>query len=96
MVTIGRVTMLLEAHLPDRDARPNPAAGEYARALEATLPGAVTAIRENKPLDWRPVHEALSRWWEREADQPSSSVALRTADLLADALEDLAEAAASK
>ncbi|WP_314175367.1 FUSC family protein [Streptomyces winkii] len=96
MVTLGRVTMLLEAHLPDRDARPNPGARDYSEALAAALPGAVTALREGRAPDWGPVHDALSRWWELEADRPSSSVALRTADLLADALEDLTEAVAPK
>ena len=96
LVTLGRVTMLVEAHLPDRDAEPNPGAAEFVAALEATLPAAEEAVRENEPLDWGPVHSALAQWWELEAGQPSPSVALRSADLLADALEDLAEAVAPK
>lgn len=96
LVTMGRVTMLLEAHLPDRDARPTPGAAEFSAALQATVPSAADALRADEPLDWGPVHEALSQWWEIEAEAPSPSVALRTADLLADALEDLAEAVAAK
>ncbi len=96
LVTMGRVTMLMEAHLPDRDAEPSPGAAEFGKALEARLPDAVASVREDRPLDWGPVHDALSRWWEREADRPSPSVALRSADLLADALEDLAEGTAPK
>ncbi|OEU87624.1 hypothetical protein DB35_28150 [Streptomyces abyssalis] len=96
MVTLGRVTMLLEAHLPDRDAKPDSGAEEYSRALAAALPDAVTALREGRTPDWGPVHDALARWWEQEADLPSPSVALRTADLLADALEDLADAVAPR
>ncbi|RAJ69834.1 putative membrane protein YccC [Streptomyces sp. Amel2xB2] len=95
VITLGRATMLLEAHLPEPDAEPQPCAGEFARALERTLPGAAQAIRDSEPLDFAPVHEALSRWWEEEAERPSPSVALRSADLLADALEDLAEAVGS-
>lgn len=96
MVTLGRVTMLLEAHLPDRGAPPDPGARDFSAAVAAVLPGAVTALREGRAPDWGPVHGAVSRWWEREADRPSSSVALRIADLLADALEELTEAVAPK
>jgi hypothetical protein len=96
MVTLGRVTMLLEAHLPDRDTEPSPGAADYAEALRATVPGAVTAVREGRVPDWGPVHDALSRWWDLEAERPSPSVALRTADLLTDALEDLADAVAPR
>jgi uncharacterized membrane protein YccC len=92
MVTLGRVTMLLEAHLPDRDTEPSPGAADYAGAWRETVPGAVTAVREGGVPDWGPVHDALSRWWDLEAERPSPSVALRTADLLTDALEDLADA----
>lgn len=91
MVTMGRVTMLLEAHLPAREARPNEGAGEFVEAVREAVAAAEPAIRENRPLDLEPVHEALSRWWETESAGPPS-VALRTADLLTDALEDLAAA----
>ncbi len=94
LLTGGRVTMLLEAHLPERSAEPSAGAAQFAAALRETLPAADRAVRENEPLDWGPVHAALSQWWELEADQPAPSVALRSADLLADALEDLAEAVA--
>ncbi|NLU71332.1 FUSC family protein [Streptomyces sp. HNM0575] len=93
MVTLGRVTMLLEAHLPDRDAEPSAGAADYSEAVRTALPDAVAAVREGRTPDWGPVHDALSRWWELESDRPSPSVALRTADLLTDAAEDLADAA---
>ncbi|QPP08760.1 FUSC family protein [Streptomyces bathyalis] len=96
LITAGRVTMLLEAHLPGPDAEPDPGADEFARALESTLPEASRTVREKEVPDFGPVHEALSRWWEREADRPSPPVALRSADLLADALEDLADAVTPK
>ncbi|NLU66441.1 FUSC family protein [Streptomyces sp. HNM0574] len=95
MVTMGRVTMLLEAHLPSRDAQPNEGAAEFVTALSTTMANAAPAIRENRPVDWGPVHEALSAWWERESSGPPS-VALRSADLLTDALDDLAEATAPR
>lgn len=128
LVTLGRVTMLLEAHLPDRTAPPSRGAEEYAHTLRRVLPDAVRAIRDNEPVDFAPVHETLARWWAAETEETaqtpetaeasassgrpatgpggeanrpvtvagspivSSSVALRTADLLTDALDDLATA----
>ncbi|GAB2784824.1 FUSC family protein [Streptomyces daliensis] len=90
LVTMGRVTMLLEPHLPERDAKPSEGAADYAAALGPAVTAAAEAVRENRAVDWAPVHEALSRWWAR-ADEPPP-VDLRTADLLTDALDDLADA----
>ncbi len=90
LVTMGRATMLLEAHLPDRDAQPSVGAGEFSAALAPAVSRAVEAIRASRPLEWGSVHEALSHWWEQAEDPPP--VDLRTAELLTDALDDLAEA----
>ncbi|MGW7515971.1 FUSC family protein [Streptomyces sp. NPDC054796] len=90
LVTMGRVTMLLEPHLPERDAKPSEGAADYAAALGPAVTTAAEAVRENRPVDWEPVHEALSRWWARAEEPPP--VDLRTADLLTDALDDLADA----
>ncbi|GAA2615050.1 FUSC family protein [Streptomyces axinellae] len=94
LVTMGRATMLLEAHIPDRDAQPSPGAGEFSAALAPAVSHAVEAIRESAPLEWGSVHEALSNWWDQADDPPP--VDLRTAELLTDALDDLAEAADPK
>ncbi|WP_431044393.1 FUSC family protein [Streptomyces sp. P1-3] len=87
---LGRVTMLLEAHLPDRDAAPSPEAADFAAALRTALPPAADAVREARPLDWGPVDEALERWQERAGERPG--VAVRGAELLAEALGEAAAA----
>lgn len=115
LVTLGRVTMLLEAHLPEGTAQPSRGAERYAQTLREVLPDAVRAIRKNEPADFGPVHETLAQWWAEETEEGEragvaagpgganrpvsaagspavSSVALRTADLLTDALDDLATA----
>ncbi|MFI1968263.1 hypothetical protein BLA24_20285 [Streptomyces cinnamoneus] len=89
LATMGRVTMLMEAHLPDKTARPNPDAEEFGRALRAALPDAVAAVRERRALDWSGPRAVLEVWREREGDE---GVAVRGADLLVDALDELAEA----
>lgn len=91
LVTMGRVIMLLEAHLPSREAAPNEGARGYVVALRETMAAAEPAIRENRPVEWSPVHEALAAWWEAESAGPPS-VALRAADLLTDALDELSGA----
>lgn len=111
LITMGRVTMLLEAHLPDAGATPSQGAADYARILATVLPDAEKAVRENEPVDFSLVHEVLTAWWAVESEaleaaEPTeqrrargavtdtlpSSVALRTADLLTDAFDDLATA----
>ncbi|MCF6523754.1 FUSC family protein [Streptomyces sp. JJ36] len=94
LVTLGRATMLLEPHLPDRQARPSPGAAAFAGALRGVLPGAVRAVREGERPDTGPVHHALEAWRAQEAAW--SPVALRAADLLTDALEELAAAVAPR
>ncbi|MDN3059609.1 FUSC family protein [Streptomyces sp. SRF1] len=88
--TMGRVVMLLEAHLPERDAAPSEEAADFASALRQALPKAVEAVRERQPLDWEAVHRSLERWQRKAGDRPG--VALRGAGQLQDALDDLAEA----
>ncbi|MFE2027859.1 FUSC family protein [Streptomyces hygroscopicus] len=88
--TMGRVVMLLEAHLPERDAAPSEEAADFAAALRQALPKAVEAVRERQPLNWEAVHRSLERWQRKAGDRPG--VALRGAGQLQDALDDLAEA----
>ncbi|WP_369201943.1 FUSC family protein [Streptomyces sp. PU-14G] len=94
LVTLGRATMLLEAHLPDREAPSDPGAVDFSAALAPAVAAATTAIRSSEPVEWGDVHAALTRWWE-QADHPPP-VALRTAELLTDALDDLAHAVAPR
>ncbi|MCQ6244149.1 FUSC family protein [Streptomyces malaysiensis] len=87
---MGRTVMLLEAHLPERDAAPTEEAGEFAAALRQAMPEAVEAVRKRRPLNWEAVRRSLERWREKSGDRPG--VALRDAGQLMDALDDLAEA----
>ncbi|MEU2515010.1 FUSC family protein, partial [Streptomyces syringium] len=87
LATMGRTTMLMEAHLPDRDAAPSKEAGDFATALRAALPEAVTAVRERRDLDWSGPLQAYAAWQARVGDE---GVAVRAAELLVDALDELA------
>lgn len=90
MLTMGRVTMLLEPHLPGRDAEPNGDAAEFTAVFGPAVQEAAQAVRDGGAVDTAPVHESLSAWWSGAEDPPP--VALRTADLLTDALDELADA----
>ncbi|MBT2384793.1 FUSC family protein [Streptomyces sp. ISL-11] len=89
LATMGRATMLLEAHLPDREAEPCKGAGAFADALEAALPDAAEAVRHRRELDWSGPRAALDAWREQEGD---TGLAIRGSELLMDALEELATA----
>ncbi|MFE0375820.1 FUSC family protein [Streptomyces inhibens] len=89
LATMGRVTMILEAHLPDKDAEPSAGAAAFTAELRPSLERAVRAVREGAPLNWSALR-AVWEQWDTEAE--SEGVALRVAELLLDALDDLAEA----
>ncbi|WP_338931366.1 FUSC family protein [Streptomyces netropsis] len=87
LATMGRVTMLMEAHIPDRDAAPSKEAEEFAAALRAALPDAAAAVRERRDLDWSGPLDAYGAWQARVGEE---GVAVRAAELLVDALDELA------
>ncbi|WP_077192482.1 FUSC family protein [Streptomyces lydicus] len=89
LATMGRVTMILEAHLPDKDAEPSPGAAAFAAELGPSLERAARAVRERGTLDWSGLRTVWERW---DAEAGSEGVAPRAADLLLEALDDLAEA----
>jgi uncharacterized membrane protein YccC len=89
LATMGRVTMILEAHLPEKDAEPLPGAAAFAAELRPSLERAAHAVRERSALDWSALRAVWEQW---DAESGSQGVALRAADLLLDALDDLAEA----
>ncbi|GAA2713409.1 MULTISPECIES: FUSC family protein [Streptomyces] len=91
LTTMGRVTMLMEAHLPDRGAEPSAGAGRFAAALREALPPAEAAVRERRVLDWSGPRAALAEWRVREGDE---GVPVRASELLVDALQELAQALA--
>ncbi|MGI5528214.1 FUSC family protein [Streptomyces syringium] len=87
LATMGRTAMLMEAHLPDRDAAPSKEAEDFAAALRAALPEAVAAVRARRDLDWSGPLQAYAAWQARVGDE---GVAVRAAELLVDALDELA------
>ncbi|MFD7295653.1 FUSC family protein [Streptomyces sp. NPDC059897] len=86
---IGRVVMLMEAHLPERGATPVPAADALADALRAATRDGAQAIRERRIPRWKPVREALDAW---DGEGVPDRVVRRGAGLLLETLEELSDA----
>ncbi|WP_369215382.1 FUSC family protein, partial [Streptomyces flavofungini] len=89
LAQLGRVAMLMEAHLPDRDATPVPAAARLADALRTSTEQGAKAVRERRVPRWDEVREALAEW---EGEGVPDRVVRKGATLLLQALEDLSEA----
>ncbi|MFE5867767.1 FUSC family protein [Streptomyces roseifaciens] len=89
LATMGRATLLMEAHLPEKDAEPSKGAASFAAAVADSLPAAAAAVRDRKPLDWTAPQTALAAWREEEGEE---GVAVRGSELLLDALNELATA----
>ncbi|MGW7196878.1 FUSC family protein [Streptomyces chryseus] len=89
LAQLGRVAMLMEAHLPGRTTTPVPAAAALADALrEATADGA-KAVRERRVPRWDAVRRALAAW---DGEGVPDRVVRKGAGMLLDALEDLSRA----
>ncbi|WP_406338245.1 FUSC family protein [Streptomyces sp. NBC_00649] len=86
---IGRVEMLMEAHLPERDATPVPAAARLAKALRTATEDGARAVRERRVPRWQAVRDALADW---DGEDVPDRVVRRGAGLLLEALEDLSDA----
>ncbi|MEU1813723.1 FUSC family protein [Streptomyces roseifaciens] len=89
LATMGRATLLMEAHLPEKDAEPSKGAASFAAAVAGSLPAAAAAVRDRKPLDWTAPQAALAAW---RAEEGEEGVAVRGSELLLDALNELATA----
>ncbi|MFE7029219.1 FUSC family protein [Streptomyces sp. NPDC057621] len=90
LAQLGRVAMLLEAHLPDRGATPVPAAAGLAEALRESTRQGAKGIRERRVPDWEAVRAAVAAW---ETEPPDGEEALLVpARLVLDALTELSEA----
>ncbi|MFJ2708563.1 FUSC family protein [Streptomyces sp. NPDC087428] len=87
---LGRVAMLMEAHLPEGGATPVPEAAPLAEALRRSTEQGAKAVRERRVPDWGPVREALEKWDEEERlrEGESDPVVRNGAGLLLEALEE--------
>ncbi len=97
----GRVAMLLEAHIPGRDAPPNPAAARFAEVLRTVTDRGARAVRERRVPRWDGAREALAAWDAQDAGREKAAEDAATdtgavvrlgAALLLEALDDLSEA----
>ncbi|MEU6390100.1 FUSC family protein [Streptomyces sp. NPDC046939] len=86
---LGRVAMLMEAHLPERDATPVPAAAALADALRTAVRDGARAIRERRVPEWGAVRAALDAW---DGEGVPDRVVRRGAGMLVESLEELSEA----
>ncbi|MFI6153679.1 FUSC family protein [Kitasatospora sp. NPDC051170] len=68
---LGRVAVLLEAHLPGADAEPVPGAAEYAEELRLATALAAGALLTGRPVEFGAVREAQARLEERLAGAPA-------------------------
>lgn len=79
----------MEAHLPERDATPVPAAARLAKALRTATEDGARAVRERRVPRWQAVRDALADW---DGEGVPDRVVRRGAGLLLEALEDLSDA----
>ncbi|MCF3121294.1 FUSC family protein, partial [Streptomyces arenae] len=89
LAQLGRVAMLMEAHLPDRDAPPVPAAARLAEALRTSTEQGAKAVRERRVPRWDAVREALDAW---DGEGVPDRVVRKGAGLLLETLGELSEA----
>lgn len=89
LAQLGRVAMLMEAHLPDRDATPVPAADRLAAALRKSTEEGAKAVRERRVPKWEAVREALDAW---DGEGVPDRVVRRGAGLLLATLEEVSDA----
>ncbi|MGC5365214.1 FUSC family protein [Streptomyces sp. DT24] len=91
LAQLGRVAMVLEAHLPERAARPVPAAAQLADALRKATEKGAKAVRERRVPEWDAVREVLVQWDAEEAEERADGVE-RSDPLLRNGAEQLLEA----
>ncbi|MBB4892288.1 putative membrane protein YccC [Streptomyces olivoverticillatus] len=89
LATMGRATMLMEAHLPAADAEPSPGAERFAGALREAMPEAVAAVRGRRKVTFAEPRKAYAAWRREAGDE---GVAVRATELLLEAFDELAKA----
>ncbi|WP_327351052.1 FUSC family protein [Streptomyces sp. NBC_01304] len=89
LAEFARITMLLEAHLPDPGSTPLPAAAPLADALQQSAQDAARAVRDHRIPTWEPVRASLASW---NGATPSDELVHRAGDLLLTSLDELSTA----
>ncbi|MGW0534274.1 FUSC family protein [Streptomyces sp. NPDC003032] len=89
LAQLGRVAMLMEAHLPERDVTPVPAAARLAEALRKSTEQGAKAVRERRVPQWDAVRKALEEW---DGEGVPDRVVRKGAGLLLTTLEELSDA----
>ncbi|MCX5559577.1 FUSC family protein [Streptomyces sp. NBC_00038] len=93
LAQLGRVAMLMEAHFPNREAPPAPAAARFAEALRTATEQGAKAIRERRVPRWDAVREALEAWDGAGVPEGGPEAVVRQgAGLLLNSLTELSEA----
>ncbi|MFD4633264.1 FUSC family protein [Streptomyces sp. NPDC058284] len=89
LAQLGRVAMLMEAHLPERGDTPVPAAARLAEALRKATEQGAKAVRERRVPRWDAVRTALAEW---DGEGVPDRVVRRGAGLLLETLDELSDA----
>jgi uncharacterized membrane protein YccC len=89
LAEFGRVTMLLEAHLPERGAPPLPAAATLAESLRRATERGAKEVRERGEPHWDDLREMLDAWSD---DPPDHFLLHKGAVLLLAALDEVTTA----
>lgn len=89
LAQLGRVAMLMEAHLPERGDTPVPAAARLAEALRKSTEQGAKALRERRVPKWDAVRAALDEW---DGEGVPDRVVRRGAGLLLETLDELSDA----
>ncbi|MFI1649171.1 hypothetical protein ACH4XT_19830 [Streptomyces avidinii] len=87
LAALGRCTMLLEAHLPDRGQAPVPGAADLAGALRSATEAGAEAVRERRVPQWDEVRAVLA-----DRRGPEQGVLRGAAAQLLDSLDEVSEA----
>ncbi|MFB6477593.1 FUSC family protein [Streptomyces virginiae] len=87
LAALGRCSMLLEAHLPDRGHAPEPRAAALAEALRGDTEAGAKAVRERRAPRWEGVRAVLAEW-----GAPERTVLRGAAAQLLEALDEVSEA----
>ncbi|MEX0169624.1 FUSC family protein [Streptomyces sp. LMG1-1-1.1] len=91
LAQFGRVSMLLEAHLPERGAPPVPAAATLAESVHRATERGAKQVRERKEPQWDDLRETVTAW---SADPPDHFLLHKGAVLLLEALDEVSVALA--